>query len=130
MDIKNALEKYIGVEIESVRINMSRVHGEDVVEFKFVGRDVLAFESTTDCCAQHYFSTDDDLPYYAGSVFLGVEIVDAPTSDTEHTTHEIQFLDVRTSKGVFQIAAHNEHNGYYGGIHLYLSGTSSWESDK
>ena len=30
--------------------------------------------------------------------------------------HEIQFLDVKTSKGVFQISNHNVHNGYYGGF--------------
>ena len=30
--------------------------------------------------------------------------------------HEIQFLDVKTDKGIFQMANNNEHNGYYGGF--------------
>ena len=47
---------------------------------------------------------------------LGAEIKEAPSIPTEYDEHEVQFLEVLTSKGGFTMASHNEHNGYYGGF--------------
>ena len=45
------------------------------------------------------------------------ELKDAPDIEDEWgEVHEVQFLDVKTDKGVFQMSSHNEHNGYYGGF--------------
>lgn len=67
------------------------------------------------CCEHRYMSTDDDLAYYAGSTLLEIELADAPSLDGGEE-HDVQFLHVKTSKGVFTMQTHNEHNGYYGGF--------------
>ena len=62
--------------------------------------------------------TDDNLDYYVGSKLLGFEIKEATIMEDGYGLHEIQFLEVRTSKGCFTMASHNEHNGYYGGFDI------------
>jgi len=63
--------------------------------------------------------TDDDLTEYANAKLLGFELKDVTFEQEEWgDMHEIQFLDVKTDKGVFQMSNHNEHNGYYGGFLL------------
>ena len=68
------------------------------------------------CYESRYLHTDDDLPYYIGAVFLGLEQADAPNIQDEWGEHEVSFLKVKTSKGVFTVETHNEHNGYYSGF--------------
>lgn len=71
------------------------------------------------CCEHRYMSTDDNLKYHVGARLLSMEIKGAPDIEGEYgDTHECQFLEVTTSKGRFQCANHNEHNGYYGGFAL------------
>lgn len=73
------------------------------------------------CCEHRYLHCDDKLDEFIGGTFLGAEVKDAPSASSEYGEHEICFLDVKTSKGVFQICAHNEHNGYYGGFLIRAS---------
>ena len=71
------------------------------------------------CCENRYMSTDDDLSDFIGGTLLDAEIKAAPDETDEWgQVHEVQFLEVRTSKGSFTMASHNEHNGYYGGFYL------------
>lgn len=71
------------------------------------------------CCESRYMRTDDDLTEYTGATLLGFELKDAPSIEGEYgDEHEVQFLDVKTDKGIFQMASHNEHNGYYGGFYI------------
>jgi hypothetical protein len=72
-----------------------------------------------DCCAHHYFTCDDDLSPFIGAAIDDFEVRDQPDLDDGGEVHEVSFLIVTTSKGQFTVAAHNEHNGYYGGITLY-----------
>jgi hypothetical protein len=71
-----------------------------------------------DCCEVRYMSTDDDLSYHVGATLLGFEIKNAPNLEDESGEHEVQFLEIKTSKGVISCANHNEHNGYYGGFYV------------
>lgn len=73
------------------------------------------------CCESRYMRTDDNLTEFTGAKLLNVELKDAPNAPDEYGDHEIQFLDVTTDKGVFQMANHNEHNGYYGGFWIQAS---------
>ena len=41
--------------------------------------------------------------------------------EEEYETHEVQFLEIKTSKGIFTMSTHNEHNGYYGGFAIVVS---------
>lgn len=53
---------------------------------------------------------------FVGAKLLGAEVKPAPNIPDEYCKHEVEFLDVKTDKGVFQMASHNEHNGYYSGF--------------
>lgn len=82
------------------------------------GSKIKLFDDGQSCCEHRYMTTDDDLPYYVGSVLMDADIADAPSIEDEYGEHEVQFLKVKTSKGVFTIESHNEHNGYYGGFSI------------
>lgn len=80
------------------------------------GSKLVLRDRGASCCERRYMTLDgDSLDYYKGASFLGAEVGGA-SSEGEDTVHEIQFLNIRTSKGVFTVSNHNEHNGYYGGF--------------
>ena len=77
------------------------------------------------CCESRYMRTDDDMQHFIGAKLTGLEIKEAPNKQDEYGGHEVQFLEVQTDRGVFTMASHNEHNGYYGGFDITLrSGTT------
>lgn len=83
----------------------------------FTDGSTLEIEDDQDCCEIRWMHSDDDLGYYAGSTLVGVELRDGPTVDGDcGEVEETMFLLITTSLGVVTIAAHNNHNGYYGGI--------------
>lgn len=105
-----------GKEIESVTLGK-----DDVLRFKLKGVGTLALrDNGQSCCESRYMRTDDDLTYYAGAVLLEIEVADGPSVD-DVESHDTQFLKVTTSKGVFTMCSHVEHNGYYGGFSISAS---------
>lgn len=82
------------------------------------GTKMKMFDDGQSCCESRYMRTDDKLADFIGAQLLGAEIKPAPSLQVEYGDHEVEFLDVKTSKGVFQICSHNEHNGYYGGFSI------------
>lgn len=102
------------------RLNSASLAG-DTLRLNFEGGPVLELRDDGQLCCEHrYMRTDDDLSYYAGSAFLGAETRDGGVSEDEGygDVHQIQFLDVRTDRGVFTLSSHNKHNGFYGGFSL------------
>ncbi len=92
---------------------------DDALHFTFDdGSKIKLFDDGQSCCENRYMRTDDELSYYIGSQLLGAEIKDAPSIECNYGEHEVQFLEVQTSKGVFTLSSHNEHNGYYGGFSI------------
>jgi len=92
---------------------------EDVLDFTFSdGSGLTLRDDGQSCCESRYMRTDDDLAYYAGATLTDLALRDAPPIPAEYAEHEVQFLDVTTSKGVFTCSSHNEHNGYYGGFYI------------
>jgi len=90
---------------------------EDRLLFTFAdGRRMQITDEGQSCCEERYLHSDDDLSYHVGAKLLTAEISDAPDVETEYGVHEVKFLKVATSKGVFTIETHNFHNGYYGGF--------------
>lgn len=72
------------------------------------------------CCEHRYATCDDDLSQFAGAVLLGAEEKEVSgNSEDDWSEHDIMFVDFITTAGRFQLASHNEHNGYYGGFSLY-----------
>lgn len=102
-----------GKEISSIVLEEDRLFIGFVDECK-----IKIFDDGQSCCEHRYMTTDDDLSYNIGSKFLGVEVAGAPDREDGYGVHEVQFLKVKTSLGVFTIETHNEHNGYYGGFSI------------
>lgn len=82
---------------------------------------LILWDDGQSCCENRYMATSDDLSEYTDSILLDFELKNAPNIDDEYGEHEVQFLDVVTNKGTFQMANHNEHNGYYGGFWIKAS---------
>lgn len=84
------------------------------------GSKMFLTDEGQSCCEHRYMSTDDTLSEYEDSTFQDVELKNGPSVDDEegYGVHDVQFLDIKTSKGIFTISSHNEHNGYYGGFYI------------
>jgi hypothetical protein len=107
------VQSALGKTIEKVWLD------EDVLKFTFTdGSGIGIYDDGQSCCEYRHMTTDDNLEEFAGAKLLGLELKDAPDVDDGYTVHEVQFLDIQTDKGVFQMANHNEHNGYYGGFYV------------
>ena len=89
------------------------------------GTNLRVADEGQSCCESRYMRTDDDIQHFVGAKLTGLEIKEAPNEPDEYGDHEVQFLEVQTDRGVFTMASHNEHNGYYGGFYITLrSGTT------
>lgn len=96
----------------------------DKLQFKFNDGTTLAiFDGGQSCCENRYMSTDDDLQWYTGALFVGWDLGEFKDEGKGYEQHEIQFLNIRTSKKVIVCQTHNEHNGYYGGFWISAKGT-------
>ena len=110
-DTVNSLKKCIGQIITDL------AWSENSLVISFDNGTLTVWDNGQSCCEHRYMIIDDDLKPFIGAKFLGIEAKAGPSDDKEDgDVHEIQFLDVKTNKGVFQAATHNEHNGYYGGF--------------
>lgn len=84
---------------------------------------IKVFDDGQSCCENRYMRTDDDLTAFVGAQLLDVQVKDAPplrAGEECEDYHDVQFLEVHTSKGVFTMSNHNEHNGYYGGFSVKI----------
>ena len=107
----------MGKEIASVTLG-----DDDALHFVFTdGFKLKVSDEGQSCCESRYMRTDDDLASFVGAKLNGMELKDAPNMPDEYGDHEVQFLEVQTDRGVFTMANHNEHNGYYGGFAVLLS---------
>ena len=89
----------------------------DALHFQFEDETkIKIFDDGQSCCEHRYMVTDDDLSVFSGEKFIDVELKSAPNIQDENEEHEVQFLEIKTDKGSFVMATHNEHNGYYGGF--------------
>ena len=82
------------------------------------GKDVkMGISNDQNCCENWgYLTSEDDLQKYVGAELLSVKVVDeALNVETCPDVYEggVTFINVETSKGMFQFVAYNEHNGHY-----------------
>lgn len=70
------------------------------------------------CCESWgYITSEDNYEEFIGAEYYGVEVVDeALSTKTVVDVYEggVMFVNIKTSAGVLQVVAYNEHNGYYG----------------
>lgn len=129
---QSIIDPCIDKVITSVRVDEHevRIHFAD-------GVTLYLTDDASHCCERRYMSTDDDLAPFVGSKFMGVEVREGydrafpyvfteergyvSTSHGYEDQHDVDFMLVTTSLGVFTCAAHNEHNGYYGGMDITAS---------
>lgn len=114
-DTVNAVKQSLGKRIKGIKLD------EDKNELIFTFNDktkLIIWDNGQSCCEDRYMRTDDKLKEFINAKLIGLEIKDGPSQDDDRGCHEIQLLDVKTSKGIFQMANHNKHDGYYGGFSL------------
>ena len=92
---------------------------DDALHFVFDdGYKMRLSDEGQSCCEHRYMRTDDNLDDFLGATLVDAEVKDGPEIESEWEIHDTQFLVVTTSKGVFTMTTHNEHNGYYGGFSI------------
>ena len=112
----DAFMKVVGKKIMDVRLQ------NDVLFMSFGSQGSLYItDEGQSCCENRYITTDDKLEDYVGGNLLNIEIkpVPIPTlADDSDECHDIEFVEISTTKGSFVLVTHNEHNGYYGGFSI------------
>lgn len=80
----------------------------------------IRLESVPQCCANHWFDSNENLSDYIGAEYYGWEIAGETqlNSEDDFGSHEVCFLNIKTSKGVCDFQAHNQNNGYYCGFSI------------
>lgn len=84
-------------------------------------RYLVLIDNGQSCCESWgYLSTEDNLQEFVGADLLDVELTDTslktePIEELEYIDEGgVQFVTFKTSRGDFQLAVYNGHNGYYG----------------
>ena len=110
-DSVNAFKAAVGKEIVALNLD------EDNLLFSFTdGSKMKLFDDGQSCCEERYMHSDDDIQAFVGAKLISAEVRKVPDVPDEYGVHEVSFLIVTTSKGVFTVETHNKHNGYYGGF--------------
>ena len=127
-DSAEAFQKVIGQKITNLSLDEG---GDNALRFEFEnGSKGKLWDDGRSCCESRYMRTDDDLSHYIGSTLLGAEVSPAPNETYEYGEHEVQFLRVKTDRGIITFSSHNEHNGYYGGFWvIYIDETPKVETE-
>lgn len=116
-----AVKTSLGKEVFALAV-VKRDDNEDYYEdrlmFSFTdGTGLLLWDGGQSCCELRYLHTDDKVGDFVGAELMKIELRDGPTTEDEYgEPHDVQFVLVTTSLGVFTLETHNEHNGYYGGF--------------
>lgn len=97
-------------------ISELRMESDELIIRFSDGSGIKIWDDGQSCCENRYMMTSDNLLSFVGSAILGLELLDAPDVSEEYIEHEVQFLHIKTTVGVFVMETHNEHNGYYGGF--------------
>lgn len=86
------------------------------------GSALIVFDDGQNCCEARYMRTDDPINDLVGGRLVDIVLNKAKAVEGTYScdSHEIEFLDVKTDKGVVSFSCHNEHNGYYGGFSLAI----------
>jgi hypothetical protein len=84
----------------------------------------ILIDDQSSCCESWgYISSDDNPSDYVGAELLDVVLTDTALENFSTKAKEemkyldeggVQFVTFKTSKGDFQLAVYNAHNGYYG----------------
>lgn len=142
-EYKDILVKYVGKKIANIELSKDRwQRGELIITF-IDGSKLSIQDQLQQCCEYRYMTTDDKLSDFVGSTFVGVEVRGIGEFDYESkakpkeeknkynwdNAHEVAFMIVITTMGVFTCETHNEHNGYYGGFNIVITEEEKVDND-
>jgi hypothetical protein len=117
-EIKQVLNEARGKTISSIEILDTDPDYETFLKIEFTDHSIMIItDEGQSCCESRFMTTDDNLNDFIGAVLLNIE--SKPGGDTEDENgdwQDIEFLEITTNNGFFQIVNHNEHNGFYGGF--------------
>ena len=83
------------------------------------GQVLIGIDGSQQCCENAgYTSTLDNVEDFIGADIIKIDIVDIEYNPKELPKNycvdaNTVFVNVHTSKGLFQVTAYNDHNGYY-----------------
>ena len=101
---------------------IKKIHFDDIEnQIVFIMETGYCFvikSKSPDCCESRYIHTDDDLSSAVGETLLDFELSTHQDIETDDGEHQIGFFKIHTDKDTYEFASHNEHNGYYSGVHL------------
>ncbi len=110
-DSVSAFKAAVGKEITALSLD------EEELVFTFTDSSKMKlFDDGQSCCEERYMHSNDDIQAFIGAKLISAEVRDVTDIDSEYGVHEVAFLIVTTSLGVFTVETHNIHNGYYGGF--------------
>lgn len=111
-------------EVYDVEINLGHFLMEGYLIKTTNNEYCVLISNERNCCEEWAFmASEDDLEYYIGAELLEVTLTDIALNqkilkklplDWEYMVKEIQFVEFKTNKGIFQLAVYNGHNGHYG----------------
>lgn len=84
------------------------------------GKQITIFDEAQSCCEKRYLSSDDDISELIGFELKSISAknVIRPEENPDGDFDDIVFLEIQAGHITFTAAAHNEHNGYYGGFEI------------
>lgn len=78
----------------------------------------MGISNGQNCCERWgYMISEDSLSQFIGAEYHGVEVVNEKLETVKLDgiySGSCMFVNIKTSEGVLQFVAYNEHNGYYG----------------
>lgn len=78
----------------------------------------LCLKTKLKCCEDRFFQSDDDFDYFIGASYISWCEKDVFIEKTNASVHEIQFIEIATNRGTFQIKNYNIHTGAYSGFNV------------
>lgn len=118
---KEIQEKSVGKVIKDISLGENWRGASSLTILFEDGTGLVFLDDGQSCCENRYMSVDgDDLSEFVGAKYVEAFVRDAPDIEDECGVHEVQFLEIRTSKGSITVSNHNEHNGYYGGFDIVV----------
>jgi hypothetical protein len=115
-DSAKIAQESIGKKISALSID------DESLRFEFEdGSKMTLSDQGQSCCEHRYLTTSAKLDKYVGAKLKGAKFNDEYSGAADYDEHEIQPVEIDTSKGKFVVEHHNQHNGYYGGFWIVAS---------
>lgn len=97
--------------------------GNNLISLQFDdGVKIQIWDDGQSCCENRYMTSDDKFEDLVGQKLVSIKVkaVNETHDEENYNDHDVAFLEIQGDKSAITVAAHNEHNGYYGGFGLSI----------